>query len=110
MKTPRAQLWDEIAETAALHGVPLKMLRSSTKKRRVVACRHAVFYQLRKKYGFSYPQIGKAMNVDHTTVLNGIGRHLARNRIDDPDYAHLRRKAEMRSERAKAWWHERGAS
>lgn len=90
MKTPRAHLWDEIAEIAKANGVPLSALRGRTLNRRIAAVRHEVWYVLRTRHSMSYPKIGAIFDRDHTSVIYGVGQYLLRSGVDDPELNHLR--------------------
>jgi chromosomal replication initiator protein len=61
--------------------------------------RHAVMGLARDLTPYSLPRIGRALGRDHTTVLNGIGRHEARL-AQDPDYAARIRAVSERLQRS----------
>ncbi|MFN3627447.1 MAG: helix-turn-helix domain-containing protein, partial [Parvibaculum sp.] len=54
-------------------GVPVDMLTSGCRDARTARARFIVMRLLRNQYA-SYPQIGRAMELDHTTVMHGIER------------------------------------
>lgn len=56
---------------AAAHGLTLATLRSDSRKRPLFRCRQSVATQARKE-GFSFPQIGRALNRDHSTVIYAV--------------------------------------
>lgn len=51
-----------------------------SRRRVAVVARHHAFMLLRHG-GYSYPEIGRAMGVDHSTVQYGVRRALARARV-----------------------------
>ena len=51
--------------------IPISLLYSKTRKRHVVEARWIVMY-LAAQRGLSQQQIGTALNLDHTSVCNGI--------------------------------------
>lgn len=66
---------DQIISTAAdLFTVDADAIRSRSQRRRVVAARHAVCAVMRNDLHMSYPDIGAALDRDHTTVIASVRR------------------------------------
>jgi hypothetical protein len=70
-------LWKQIAEEVCLkHRITWTELHSKQRQPRIVACRHEVFYRLKKEVAMSLPDIGRLIGGrDHTTVLHGVRMH-----------------------------------
>ena len=70
-------LWKQIAEEVCLkHRITWTELHSKQRQPRIVACRHEVFYRLKKEVALSLPEIGRLVGGrDHTTVLWGVRMH-----------------------------------
>jgi energy-coupling factor transporter ATP-binding protein EcfA2 len=49
-------------------------LLSRSRKKEIVACKQRVYFELKCKYHFSYPQIAKFFNIDHTTVMYSVNK------------------------------------
>jgi hypothetical protein len=65
------------------YDVTLDELRSAARNKNITFARHECFYRFRheiKQKGrpLSLPEIGKAFNKDHTTIMHGINRHAER--------------------------------
>jgi len=56
---------------ALLFGLPLKDVRSDSRRQPLVRCRSWIARQARRE-GYSFPQIGRAINRDHSTVMYAI--------------------------------------
>lgn len=56
---------------ATAHGFTLSALRSDSRKRSLFRCRQSIATQAREE-GFSFPQIGRALNRDHSTVVHAV--------------------------------------
>jgi chromosomal replication initiation ATPase DnaA len=63
-------------------GTQVSEVFSTNRARHVVATRHLVMY-LAHKAGLSYPEIGKAINRDHTTVMEGVKAEQKRRGISE---------------------------
>lgn len=61
--------------------VPLQAIYGKSMAKPTVAARHLVMY-LAHMAGLSYPAIGKAMNRDHTTVMDAVKREKARRALE----------------------------
>lgn len=74
-----APTWRRIViETAIKHNImPAEML-SSQRAYNLVAARHEVMYRLKTETTMSLPAIGKKLGKDHSTVLHGVRKHIAR--------------------------------
>lgn len=57
------------------YSVTPKQIRSASRARKYARPRFAVMHILSKCAGFSSSMIGRALDRDHTTVLNGLHRH-----------------------------------
>ena len=70
---------DIVDEVCAKHNVSVTEICGEQRTRGVVAARYEVFYRLSKETGMSLAQIGRHVGErDHTTVLYGVRKHLAR--------------------------------
>lgn len=69
---------DIMEEECRRYGVTFAMIRSQRRDKRVVFIRHKIMYRMYAETGLSMPQIGRLMHRDHTAVLHGIRRHMAR--------------------------------
>lgn len=58
---------------AKRYGLPLCAIRGDCRKRNLVVCRWYIAGRARKA-GFSFPQIGRALNRDHSTIVYALGR------------------------------------
>ena len=72
---------DVLKYITAKYGIPRRDLLSPLRSRYITYPRFEAMYLMRRYCGKSYPQIGKMMNRDHTTVLSGITRHLVMNKM-----------------------------
>jgi chromosomal replication initiation ATPase DnaA len=76
-ETDRLQEWADVprglAEIVAIeankHGFTVKQLRSSSLERQRFVARQSIVRIARDK-GFSFPQIGRALNRDHSTIVS----------------------------------------
>lgn len=60
-----------IAAVARVHELPLARLLSSQRDQHLVAARHAAMALLRE-IGLTLPEIGRALNRDHSTIHHGL--------------------------------------
>ena len=67
----RYLLSDIIELTADVFGVTTDEIRAKTRTRQMVDPRHCIALVARALSGRSYPQIGAALNRDHSTIING---------------------------------------
>lgn len=80
-------IWDKhrsivrkIVEAVAYEtGIPAKKITSQDRTALVSRARQIVMYEARQS-GLSYPQIGKALGLDHTTVRHGVFKEEKRRR------------------------------
>lgn len=72
--TPRVFMVDVIKAVSFYTGEPTINLLSQRKTAGLVWIRWAAFYLCRNLSTASYPQIGRAFNKDHTTVMYGCVR------------------------------------
>lgn len=63
---------DEITDVLGHFGVTHTEAWGNLKHPPIVAARYACFAHLREKYSWSYPQIGRTLMFDHTTVMHGL--------------------------------------
>ena len=61
-----------LREVAAMHGIDPNIVRSSTIKPDVVKVRREVFYRAKNELNLAYAEIGRLMDVRHSTVIYGI--------------------------------------
>lgn len=76
-KTPKERNDDIIKVVANKYGILSSTILSDARNKLYVHARHEVMYYLHLK-GYSTVQIGKMLNRDHSTVLNGIKQHKIR--------------------------------
>lgn len=76
---------DIVKEASALFNVHPRDLMGNYRFRFVARARQALYLALRRR-GWSYPQIGRFMNRDHSSVIYGtkVALHLEQR---DPEYA-----------------------
>lgn len=60
------------------HGTTLNEILGGTRLRRVAHARQHLAALLRWSTGLSFPEIGRAMGLDHSTVMHAVGEHEAR--------------------------------
>lgn len=61
-----------VAEMSQVYRVTIGEIMGKTRRHRVALARHAVFYLASKRLKYSTVRIGREMNRDHSTVINGI--------------------------------------
>lgn len=72
-----------IDAVCAARGVHRREILSGIRTRRIIECRHAAWWALRVATGASLKAIGwRFGEYDHTTVLNGIRKHCAREGLE----------------------------
>lgn len=81
----RARVADIITVAAKLSGMSVDAIMGPGRHRKLAYVRHAVYYVARSN-GHSYPQIGARLNRDHSSVIHGLDRAMARAERD-PEYA-----------------------
>ena len=64
-----------LREVAAMHGIDPTIVRSSTIKPDVVKVRREVFYRAKNELNLAYAEIGRLMDVRHSTVIYGIKKY-----------------------------------
>lgn len=64
-----------VRECAAAHGTFPWTIISDCRRATVVLARQEAFYRLRYETTYSFPQIGRYMKRDHSTVLHGIEQY-----------------------------------
>jgi hypothetical protein len=67
-----------LATVAAVYGLDAKDLAGRERWPTIVEARHLAWWLLREKTGWSYPELGRALGVDHTSVLNGVRKTAAK--------------------------------
>lgn len=63
-----------ISATSVVHGLAESYIMSHRRHPRYVAARHEAMYVARLVLGMSFPELGRAFDRDHTTVLDGFRR------------------------------------
>ena len=91
-----AQILDEVSAEFAL---PPEQIMSRWLVARVLPARHAVMALARRHTALSFPQIGRVLMRDHTTVINGAEAH-ARREMADPIFAARMRAVSERLQRS----------
>ena len=70
--------WKAIAdEVCKKHGIQMQFIRGENRSKPTCAARHELCYRLYTETGMSYPQIGRFLSKDHSTVLHSVRRHKA---------------------------------
>jgi chromosomal replication initiation ATPase DnaA len=75
---------DIAIQVAKKSGVPVPSIYGKSMAKPTVAARHLVMY-LAHMAGLSYPTIGRAMNRDHTTVMDAVRREKERRAKEAPE-------------------------
>ena len=71
-RKPRSQ---EITTLVAnFFGMPSEEINSHTRVYKYTMARHVCFYLMRRIGGYSFTQIGRAFNRDHTSVISGVDK------------------------------------
>ena len=73
----RGSMLEIAASVAGKHRLGVKDLKGQNKYRRVAQPRQEAMWEMHQA-GYSYPQIGRFLNRDHTTVMHGVRAHEAR--------------------------------
>lgn len=69
----RSELLSQLShEAASLFQVDIEELCAQTRVRGPVFARRWVWLQLHDVHGWSFPEIGRAMKRDHSTVVHGV--------------------------------------
>lgn len=74
----RAAIRRAVEEVAAKHAVPMRELTGPAKHRSLAYIRQEAMWSARQTTGASFPEIGRVLNRDHTTVIHGVRAHAAR--------------------------------
>ena len=74
----------QIAAAASdIFGVPVRVLMGKAQDKSTRLPRFAVYWVARNHLGYSYPQIGRIMDRDHSTVVHGVARAEALRATND---------------------------
>jgi chromosomal replication initiation ATPase DnaA len=68
----RQQLLDESRAICAALGVTLTQVASKSRLHNDTFARHRIWVLLRDRTGMSYPEIGRAFQADHSTVMSAV--------------------------------------
>ena len=80
----------ELCKTAAdMAGMTLNKLYGQSKERPLARTRQVISYILHEVYGYSYPQAGRAMNMDYTACMYAAKKFAAL--LEEKENAKLRR-------------------
>ncbi len=82
--TPAKTATEHVEAIAACGGLTLADLRSPKRTRPLVNARQRAMYELRGRFGWSYPQIGQFLRKDHSTVIHGVRKYAARHGLAAP--------------------------
>ncbi len=74
---------DAIQVVAEAFGVEVDDIMYGGKTRYLARARQACCYVLRKQFKLSYPEIGSALDVDHTTAMHAVKQTALRLETDD---------------------------
>jgi chromosomal replication initiation ATPase DnaA len=61
---------DIIKEEVKRYRISLDYLRGDTRTNHLVNIRHYIIWRVRTETGMSFPELGKLLNRDHTSVLH----------------------------------------
>jgi chromosomal replication initiation ATPase DnaA len=76
--TRRAAIHARLDQILAPFGLDYTDMYAKSHLRHVAWPKHMAFACLRSEFGMSFPQIGRFLGFDHTTIMNGVRRHEAR--------------------------------
>lgn len=71
IRIPGQKLRGVLREVSEASGIPIARILGPSRVRPVVEARQLVCHVLRR-HGMSYPQIGKVIGRDHTTVIHSV--------------------------------------
>ena len=96
----RIRVADIIAAASRMTGIPVADITGRSRVQRLARVRQAIAYVAAKQDDrMSYPQIGRILGRDHSTILHSIGMaEIFRKR--DPEYAKFLRQLRMENRRA----------
>lgn len=72
-------------EVALKHRFKVEDLKSKGCKRALIKARQEAMYRLREEGKFSFPQIGRMVGRDHSTVIHGYQMHKSRHLSPPPE-------------------------
>lgn len=97
-----------VREVCGQHNVSVVTLLDGSRQRDVCRCRDEIAYRVKSEISeASYPQIGRWLGRDHTSLLLGAARHAARNNLPQIGNYNHDRAIEQKRERARVWWQEK---
>lgn len=101
--TPREKLRIDIEAVARVYGLSHADLVSKSQTHLITTARSAAMWMLKFTRNMTLPEIGRYFGMDHTAVLAGINRHVARIDPSDPraEWAERKRVAARKS---TAWY------
>ena len=73
----RETAWIILSRVERKHGFTVGALQTRLKTRAICTARDEAMSLIRKRLGWSYPQIGRFFNKDHSTVIYAVRRHEA---------------------------------
>lgn len=93
IQTPRQRLRSDIDAVARMYRLTYSDLTKGSSND-IVRARSAAMWMLKFSRGMTLPEIGRHFNMDHTGVLAGIKRHVARMDPNSPEALWIERKRE----------------
>lgn len=72
-----------VESVASKYDIPMGVVLGDSRTATASRARHECWYLLRRDTNWSYPQIAKFFNRDHTTIIEGVRQHKKRNEIQD---------------------------
>lgn len=72
VRLERLELTARASKVCAVHDVPLDLAVSRNRHKSIAAARKALYAWL-QGLGYSFPEIAGILDVDHTTVMGGVG-------------------------------------
>jgi hypothetical protein len=82
----RERIEQIVMRAAEAFNVPPGQITGRARARYISRARWAVWITMRDRMNMTMPQIGRAMGVDHTSVLHGL-RSASKLMVGDPEYA-----------------------
>lgn len=61
-----------IKECCTEFGLEERDVFSKRRRQKLVECRQEIYLRIREVLGFSYPEIGRLLDKDHSTVFHGV--------------------------------------
>lgn len=80
---PKLTFDDTLVFVCRRHKVAPGEVVSDKRDKPLVKARQELYYLLRKQ-GWTYPQIGRRLNRDHSSILHGVRKYIVENGVANP--------------------------